>query len=139
MIYALLYVMVLLPLGMAEAIWLNTMGRRLYRPVLGDILLESPRIAPAIVFYLIYPAGLVIFAALPAIAAGSVTLAILYAALFGAFTYATYDLTNFATLRNWTLQLTVIDVCWGSVLSAFASAVGYCAATAIGGWLGSGA
>ena len=61
----------------------------------------------------------------PALKSGSIKTAILYGALFGFFTYATYDLSNYATLRNWTLQLTLTDVAWGSILAAIASAAGY--------------
>jgi uncharacterized membrane protein len=69
-----------------------------------------------------------VFAVLPALKAGSVTPAVLYAALFGALAYATYDLTNFATVRNWTLQIALADIAWGAFASAVAAAVSYYAA-----------
>jgi len=76
---------------------------------------------PAAVFYLSYPVGLVIFAVMPGLRGGGVTQAAIWGALFGLFTYATYDLTNQATLRNWSSVLTVIDVAWGTILGAFAA------------------
>ena len=83
------------------------------------------KLAPAIAFYLIFPLGLVIFAAPPAFRAGSVVPALMYGAAFGALAYATYDLTNLATIRNWTLQIAIVDIAWGTFISAVAAATGY--------------
>jgi uncharacterized membrane protein len=118
------YLAALIVFGIVDAIWLSVMGNRLYRPTLGDILLPNLRLAPAIVFYLTFPVGIVVFAAAPAIKSSTLSSALTYGSLFGAVAYATYDLTNFATLRNWTLQLTMIDIIYGAVttaLSAFAA------------------
>ncbi|MDX2203136.1 MAG: DUF2177 family protein [Hyphomicrobiaceae bacterium] len=109
--------------------WLSSVGASLYRQTLGDILLSEIRLLPAALFYLLYPAGLVIFAVSPAMKAGAVSTALVYGALFGLFTYATYDLTNLATLRNWTAQITVIDIGWGAVMGALVSAAAYWIAT----------
>lgn len=130
------YLSALVCLAAFDAVWLTTTGDWLYKKQLGDILLQTVRVGPAIAFYLMYPIGLVIFAIIPALKAGSVTTAIINAAAFGAIAYATYDLTNFATMRNWTMQITVLDICWGTVLSAVASAVGFYVTTLAGGWLG---
>jgi uncharacterized membrane protein len=108
-----------------DMIWLGVMASRFYRPLIGDIALEAPRLPPAIAFYALYPVGLVIFCVLPALGARLPQMALLYGALFGFFTYATYDLTNQATLRNWPLQLTLVDVAWGTVLGAIAAFAGY--------------
>lgn len=115
------YLIVLLIFGVLDLIWLSLMGAMLYRPVLGDILLEQVRIAPAIAFYAMFPIGIVFFAVRPALESNSVTTALTYGLLFGAICYATYDLTNFATLRNWSLQITVIDVVYGALVSAVAA------------------
>lgn len=136
MIYAVAYLAILLPFGLLDAIWLSLMGPRLYKPTLGDILLTNVNAPAALVFYLIYPIGILVFATLPALKAGSVMPAFVYAALFGALAYATYDLTNQATLRNWTLQLTLVDVAWGAIASGLAGAASYYATRSIGGWLG---
>jgi len=105
----------------ADMVWLGVMAPRFYRPTLGDIAISGVNLPPAIVFYAIYPIGLLIFVISPALRSGSVMTAALYGALFGLFTYATYNLTNYATLRNWTLQLTVVDVAWGAILGAVTS------------------
>ena len=117
------YVAALLTFFLADMVWLATMAPRFYRPTLGDIAISGVNLPPAIAFYALYPVGLLIFVILPALKSGSVTTAVVYGALFGFFTYATYDLTNQATLRNWTLQLTLVDVAWGTILAAITSAV----------------
>lgn len=107
----------------ADMMWLGAMASRLYRPTLGDIAFSGVNLPPAIVFYAIYPIGLLIFAIQPALKSGSMSTAAVYGALFGLFTYATYDLTNHATLRNWTLQLTLVDVAWGTILGAISASI----------------
>lgn len=136
MTYLSAYIAVLLVFGALDAIWLTTMSNLLYRPTLGDILLPGLRVAPALAFYLLYPIGVLIFAATPALKSGSVTTALVYGALFGAFAYGTYDLTNFATLRNWTLQITLLDIVYGAVVSSLAAAAAFYAARAVAGWMG---
>ena len=130
MLYAIAYAAILLPFCLLDAVWLTVMGRLVYKPTLGDILLPTVNLPPAIAFYLIYPIGILIFASLPALKAESVMPALIYGALFGALAYATYDLTNHATLRNWTLQITLMDIAWG----AFASAVVAAASFYAGRW-----
>jgi uncharacterized membrane protein len=122
------YIAALIVFGILDAIWLTTMSSRLYRPALGEILLDKLRIAPAVLFYFLYPIGLVVFAAMPAVRSGSAGTALAYGALFGLLAYATYDLTNYATLRNWTLQITVIDLIYGTVVAALTSVSAYYAA-----------
>ncbi|MFT4120958.1 DUF2177 family protein [Bradyrhizobium sp.] len=124
MAYVAGYFTTLIVFGAVDAVWLTLMGPALYRPTLGDILLTDLRIGPAIAFYLIYPVGLLVFAVLPGLRSGSAMAAAGSAALFGAIAYATYDLTNFATLRNWTLQITVLDIAYGAAASALAAYVG---------------
>jgi uncharacterized membrane protein len=108
-----------------DAVWLGIMGAALYKPTLGDILLPKFSAAPALAFYVLYILGVVIFAVAPAFASGRWTSALVHGALFGFFAYATYDLTNMATLRNWTLQLTLADLIWGTVLTGVAASLGY--------------
>lgn len=113
---------VFLPL---DFLWLRFVGQGFYRDHLADILADEFRLAPAIVFYLIYIAGIVVFALQPAFAAGSWRTALIYGALFGFFAYATYDLTNLATLRHWSLSVSILDILWGATLSATAAAVAF--------------
>jgi len=132
MTYAVGYIAALVVFLAADMVWLGTMVNRIYRPALGEILSSSVNLPPALIFYLIYPIGLMIFAVLPGLKSGSVATATIYGALFGFFTYATYDLSNYATLRNWTLPVTVVDIAWGTVLGALTATAGYLAASKIG-------
>jgi uncharacterized membrane protein len=127
------YVAIAAVFAALDAVWLTYMGRLIYRPTLGDILVTEIRYAPAISFYLAFPLGVLIFGTLAGVRSGGVSMALLYGGLFGAFAYATYDLTNFATLRNWTLQITLLDIVYGAILSAVAAAAGYAAYRAAGG------
>jgi uncharacterized membrane protein len=131
--YIVAYIASLIVFGALDAIWLTTMTSRIYRPVLGDILLSDLRIAPALAFYLLYPVGLVVFAAMPALRAGSAGTALGHGALFGLIAYATYDLTNYATLRSWTLQITLIDLAYGTVVAGLTALAAYQAARWVAG------
>lgn len=127
MSYVAAYLGALVVFGVLDAIWLGTMGAALYRPVLGDLLASTVRIGPAIAFYLVYPVGIAVFAAMPGLKAGSVMTAVGLGLLFGAIAYATYDLTNHATLRHWALHITLIDIVYGAVASGLAAgAAFYC-------------
>jgi len=116
-----------------DMIWLRTMAEKLYRPVLGDILRTAPNLYAAVLFYLLYPLGLLGFAVLPAHHEGSALRALTSGMMFGFFTYATYDLTNQATLRNWSTSLTVADICWGSFLAGLSAWLGYLVVQRTGG------
>ncbi len=106
-----------------DFVWLSRMGDAFYRPAMGDMVLSGFRLAPAIVFYLIYAAGLTWIAVRPALAEGGWTVALLNGAALGFVAYATYDLTNQATLRHWSTALTVVDIAWGTLLSGVAAAI----------------
>jgi uncharacterized membrane protein len=134
--YVVAYIVSLVLFVALDVTWLMTMGGKLYRQTLGDILLQDIRFGPAIAFYLLYPAGLVIFGVAPALREGSIAHALLMGGLFGLFAYATYELTNYATLRNWTLQITVIDVVYGLIVSGAVSAVAAMVTLSIAAWIG---
>ena len=114
--------------GVLDALWLGWAGDNFYRPRLGDMLADSFRVAPALVFYVAYIAGIVWFAVRPGLT-GGVGTAALNGALLGALCYATYDLTNQATLRQWSTTVTVADICWGAFATAVAASVATFAAT----------
>ncbi|MDG5751382.1 DUF2177 family protein [Qipengyuania sp. XHP0211] len=114
--------------GVLDALWLGWAGDNFYRPRLGDMLADSFRMAPALVFYVAYIAGIVWFAVRPGLA-GGVGMAALNGALLGALCYATYDLTNQATLRQWSTTVTLADICWGAFATAVAASVATFAAT----------
>lgn len=111
-----------------DAVWLSLMASRLYRPALGSLLREPFSMAPAVAFYVIYIAGILIFAVMPARATGNWYDATWRGALLGLMAYATYDLTNQATLRDWPLAITLADLCWGTALTALAATICYVAA-----------
>ena len=108
-----------------DSIWLSLAASRLYRPRLGSMLLERFNMAPAAAFYLIYLTGVLIFAIAPALATGRWTTALTRGAMLGLVAYATYDLTNQATLRGWSVTVTIADLCWGSFVTATAAAIGF--------------
>jgi len=103
-------------------VWLGVVARDFYATRLGHLLGEVNWTA-AIIFYLVFLVGLTFFAIYPAAVAGDVGKALLLGALFGFFTYATYDLTNLATLRDWPLSVTLVDMVWGTVLGGSVSAL----------------
>ncbi|MCT2558061.1 DUF2177 family protein [Tsuneonella sp. YG55] len=114
--------------GVLDALWLRWAGPNFYRPALGDLLADSFRPVPAIAFYLLYIAALVWFAVRPGHAGGGIGAAALNGALLGAIAYATYDLTNQATMKVWPVHVTLVDIAWGAFASAVAAAVGCWAA-----------
>lgn len=103
--------------------WLSTMVEPFYRRHLVGVLADVPNMAAAVAFYLIYVAGILIFAVRPALVNGDWKTAALYGALFGFFTYSTYDLTNLATLKIWSLRVSLIDMAFGTVLTATSASV----------------
>ena len=111
-----------LAFGALDAIWLGWAGDNFYRPRLGDILADSFRMGPALVFYAAYIAAIVWFAVRPGLA-GDIGQAALNGALLGAICYATYDLTNQATLRQWSTTVTVADIIWGAFATCVAASV----------------
>lgn len=117
------YVLTLIVFAVIDTLWLGSMADRIYRPLIGSILADKFRLAPAVVFYALYAAALTTFAVLPGLADGGWGKALIWGALFGLFAYGTYDLTNLATLKTWSVRLTVIDMTWGVVVSAASSAV----------------
>ena len=114
--------------------WLGMMGPRLYRPALGDLVAANPRLGPAAVFYAVYVAGMVYFAVGPAFTGGGWRAAFVNGALLGLLAYATYDLTNQATLRIWPMKVTVLDVAWGGLATGLAAAASYAVTYAVTAW-----
>lgn len=108
-----------------DVAWLATTVPRLYRPALGELLSDRPNFRVAGVFYLLYVLGVVAFAVLPALDRHSWQQALGAGALLGLVAYGTYDFTNLSTLRNWPVGLSLIDVAWGTVLTAAAGLGGY--------------
>jgi uncharacterized membrane protein len=132
MIYYLkLYLATLVAFFAIDMIWLSLVARTFYRKHLGFLLAPNPNWLAAIIFYLLFILGILLFVVLPGLKGNSLRTTLLYAALFGLITYATYDLTNLATVKNWPVLVTVVDLLWGTVLSVAVSWISFMA----GKWL----
>ena len=110
----------------ADFVWLNRMIG-FYRNSLGDMLADKPNIFAAGVLYSIYFVGIVVFAVLPSVKTGGWLSALLFGALLGLVSFSTYDLTNLATLSRWPLNVVIVDIAWGTFVTALASSAGYMA------------
>ena len=115
-----------------DMVWLGLVAKGFYRAQIGGLMKPDINWIAAIVFYLIFIAGLVVFVISPAVEKGSWTHALLFGALFGLVCYATYDLTNLALAKDWPLLVTIVDLAWGAVLAASVSTVTYFIASKIG-------
>jgi uncharacterized membrane protein len=124
--YAAAYLFTGIAFALIDSVWLRTMYTRLYQPELGEVLMRGGfRLGPAVAFYLLYIAGMLIFAVVPALSDGRWQTALVQGALLGFFCYATYDLTNMATLKVWSMKVTIFDMIWGTVLTGSASLAGW--------------
>jgi uncharacterized membrane protein len=106
-----------------DMIWIGVLAKGFYQSQLGDLLTKNINWTAAIAFYLLFLAGLVIFSVAPALEKNSFSTALVYGALFGFFTYITYDLTNLATIKNWPLTLTMVDIVWGTFLASTVASI----------------
>ncbi|WP_256477869.1 DUF2177 family protein [Aurantimonas marianensis] len=123
--YAVAYLATAVVFFVLDFIWLSTMSGGFYRRKIGDLLMDQPNFAVAGAFYVFYVVGIVYFAVLPALNAGSWPTALFSGALLGLVAYGTYDMTNLATLKGWSISMSVVDMAWGTVLTAIAASGGY--------------
>ena len=119
------YVLTTIVFLIVDLLWLGLIAKDLYQKYLGKLLSDQVNWIAAVIFYLIYILGISIFAIYPSINKNSALSAVLLGALFGFFTYATYDLTNLATLKGWPITIVFIDIAWGIVLTAVVSLAGF--------------
>lgn len=110
---------------MIDAVWLTLIASKFYKKELGELLLKKAKLGPAVVFYALYVAGIVYFALDPAIKAHSLGSALENSAFLGLLMYATYDLTNLATLKNWSSRVTVVDLVWGTFVTALTTTLAF--------------
>jgi uncharacterized membrane protein len=134
--HVLAYIATGLSFAVIDSFWLRNMYMKLYQPEIGEVLMKGVRMGPAVTFYLLYILGIVIFAYSPALASGRWQTALIYGAMFGFFTYMTYDLTNYSTLKVWSLKVTIYDIIWGTVLTGLSAAAGFWITTTISRWVG---
>lgn len=115
-----------LPVFLAiDFVWLTLIAKNFYAKQIGFLFSPKPNLISAFIFYLLYVAGVLIFAVVPALRENHLSKAVLLGGLFGLFTYATYDLTNLATIKNWPLIVTIIDILWGIILTASLSLISF--------------
>ncbi len=126
--YAIAYLASGLGFAVVDAVWLTMVGPKLYRPALDEVLAEKFNLPAAIAFYLIYVGGILLLAILPtAREDGTWIKALTTGAILGFVAYATYDLTNQATMKVWDLKITLADIAWGTFVTAVAATVGFAA------------
>lgn len=118
--------LIALPIFLAiDMIWLGLIAKNFYREQIGFLMKTDINWTAAIVFYLLFITGLVLFVIMPAVKSNSWSYALLFGALFGLVTYATYDLTNLALTKDWPLLVTIVDLIWGSFIAASVSVITY--------------
>jgi uncharacterized membrane protein len=129
--YLKLYAVTLIGFLAIDLVWLTVVARGFYRKQLGFLLSDQPNWWAAISFYMLFVVGLLVFAVVPALETGSLRRVLLLGGFFGLVTYATYDLTNMATIKDWPWMVTLVDMAWGTVLATLVSCLGFLA----GRWL----
>ena len=120
-----LYLIALPVFFLVDMLWLALVAKDFYKKQIGFLMKDDINWAAAVIFYLLFIAGLVTFVISPAVQKQSWTHALFFGAFFGLVTYATYDLTNLATTKNWPLTVTLVDLAWGAVLAAVISVATY--------------
>jgi len=127
-----LYAIALPVFFVIDMIWLGLVAKNFYKSQIGFLMKPDINWTAAIIFYFLFIVGLVLFVIMPAVEKGSWIYALLFGALFGLITYATYDLTNLATLKDWPLLVTIVDLAWGATLGALVSVITFFIAGKIG-------
>lgn len=107
-----------------DYLWLTRIANNFYKSEIGALLLPQPNLVAAGVFYIFYIAGIVYFAVMPNLASGNWAMALLSGALLGLLAYGTYDMTNYATLKGWTMNVVIVDMAWGMFLTGTSAALG---------------
>ena len=123
--YIKLYFATLLVFFVIDMVWLGLIARAFYRNYLGFLLTPTTNWIAVVLFYLLFILGILVFVVVPGLKENSLKTTFLRAVLFGLVTYATYDLTNLATVNNWPVMITVIDMAWGTVLSVLVSYISF--------------
>jgi uncharacterized membrane protein len=122
--YVWAYAAVAVTMLLLDLLWLGFVAKPLYQKGIGHLMAEQPQLAAAVAFYVLYALGVMIFVVTPGGINTPWDKTLLLGALFGFFCYATYDLSNLATLRNWPMSLALIDMAWGAALTTACAAVG---------------
>jgi len=123
--YIYLYILTFIVFLAIDFIWLNYIAKNMYAEKIGHLMASNPKLIYALIFYLIFIVGIIIFVVIPGYESKSILKTILLGALFGLVTYSTYDLTNQATLKDWPISVTIVDIVWGTSLSTIVGISGY--------------
>lgn len=123
--YIKMYIIAFIAFIVIDGIWLLFISKNLYQANIGHLMADKAKLIPALIFYLIFLVGLVYFVINPSIESKDISKLLIGGALFGLITYATYDLTNLATLKDWPIKITIIDLIWGTSLSTIVSYLTY--------------
>lgn len=122
------YIAALVVFCVMDFIWLTLVAKSFYQTHMGDLMAVKIKIVPAVIFYLLYLAGVVLFAVSPALREQNWLIAVGFGFLLGLIAYGSYDLTNLATLKHWSISLTFVDIAWGAFVSAISAVAGFYAA-----------
>ncbi len=131
--YAVAFIFTAIVFLALDFVWLGFVAKDFYRTQIGALMLEKPLLGVAFTFYLLYAIGIVYFAIMPALETDSWVRAMTNGALLGLIAYATYDLTNLATLRGWSVKLSIVDLAWGTLVTSLAATAGYFGARSFSG------
>jgi uncharacterized membrane protein len=130
--YLIAYAVAAVVMAALDLAWLSYAVKAFFEPSVGSLLSEKTNMTAAVLFYVLYIGGILLFAVTPAFRTGAWTTALTMGAAFGFFAYMTYDLTNMATLKVWPVHLAAIDIAWGTFVTGMAATAGYIAASRIG-------
>ena len=122
--YLVTYLATWITMVLIDLLWLGVIAKPLYQQGIGHLMAEKPNLVAAALFYLLYPVGIVIFAVAPDAVSASWIKTFTAGALLGLFAYATYDLTNLATLKGWPVSLALVDMAWGSLVTGLSALAG---------------
>jgi len=123
--YILLYIATLIVFFLIDLVWLGVISKSLYKNEIGHLMADQAKIIPALVFYLLYVIALLILAVIPGLKESTFIKTLLFSSLLGFISYGTYDLTNFATLKDWPVMIVFIDMAWGTFLTASVGSLSY--------------
>jgi uncharacterized membrane protein len=126
------FVTQLIVMGVLDGAWISFAVGKLYRPGIGHLMSDKPQAIPAVIFYLLYAAGVTYLVTLPALSAGGWVQAAVRGAVFGLVAYGTYDLTSFAIMRGWPANVTIADMIWGLVLTGVTAGISTFVASKLG-------
>ena len=126
------YIAAATAMALLDFAWLRMVTKPIYEPAIGAVLAEHTNVPAAVSFYVLYTLGIMVFATAPALRGGGWSTALAMGAAFGFFAYATYDLTNMATLKVWPVHLAALDIAWGTVVTAISATAGYAAGARFG-------